>query len=446
MTFLDLLRISLDSLRRRKLRTFLTVLGVVIGTTSVVAMMSLGIGMKSVMMEQIKTMGSLTTINVIQDDVGANDKNASDKFLKDKTVTQLSGLEHVKNAYPVLSTNVLMLQGKYQGNVNLTGIPAWAMEQVPLGEGSRPVEGDKVMRLLVGNMVAESFYDPKATGMSTSNVPVDFHKPMFTIFETEQYFQAMNGGSSEDGTRILPPKKYILPVAGYIEGDKDTWNQYSYETYVDIDILKKTLKKIYRKNPIPGQPTTKKGKAYPYFTYSAIRVIVDDVDNVESVQRSIKELGYQANSDMEWIKATQDQMNMVQAVFGGIGAVSLLVAAIGIANTMMMSIYERTKEIGVMKVLGCDMDDIRNMFLIEAGFIGFFGGIVGLIFSFGVSAVINRAGGGAALTGMEVSISQIPFWLAIGAIGFATLIGMGAGFFPAKRAMQLSPLAAIRNE
>ena len=93
-------------------------------------------------------------------------------------------------------------------------------------------------------------------------------------------------------------------------------------------------------------------------------------------------------------------MGYVQAVLGGIGAVSLLVAAIGIANTMMMSIYERTKEIGVMKVLGCSLENIRTMFLIEAGVIGFVGGVVGVALSYGVSAIINYISAGSDILGM----------------------------------------------
>ena len=131
---------------------------------------------------------------------------------------------------------------------------------------------------------------------------------------------------------------------------------------------------------------------------------------------------------------------MVQAVLGGIGAVSLFVAAIGIANTMMMSIYERTKEIGVMKVLGCDMGNIRDMFLLESGFIGFLGGAVGILLSFGISLIINR------FAGADGDLSRMPLWLNLGAMGFAVFVGMAAGFLPATRAMKLSPLAAIRNE
>ena len=134
------------------------------------------------------------------------------------------------------------------------------------------------------------------------------------------------------------------------------------------------------------------------------------------------------------------------AALGGIGAVSLLVAAIGIANTMMMSIYERTKEIGVLKVLGCSLATIRNMFLIEAGFIGFMGGLIGLALSFMVSVLINQFLAATFLYGMDGKLSVIPIWLAVPSVGFAVIIGMAAGFFPAMRAMKLSPLAAIRNE
>jgi|GEM_PF-7166 len=136
------------------------------------------------------------------------------------------------------------------------------------------------------------------------------------------------------------------------------------------------------------------------------------------------------------------------AALGGIGAVSLLVAAIGIANTMMMSIYERTKEIGVLKVLGCALGDIRTMFLMEAGFIGFMGGVLGLGLSYSVSAAINKFLGASfsSMTGGSGAISRIPLWLSGSAVVFAVLIGMLAGLFPALRAMKLSPLAAIRNE
>jgi len=232
-----------------------------------------------------------------------------------------------------------------------------------------------------------------------------------------------------------------------VDGGENGFSEYGYQIYTDIDLLKTQLKKIYRKNPIPGQPTNKKGKPYNYFVYNMVYVNVDDMEHVTEVQKAITDMGYEAYSSMQWLEQAQQQTDMIQAVLGGIGAVSLFVAAIGIANTMMMSIYERTKEIGIIKVLGCDMKVIRNMFLLESGFIGFMGGVVGLLFSEAVSFAINRLLNiGQSMTGMSGDISRIPLWLAAASLAFAVFIGMAAGFFPALRAMKLSPLAAIRNE
>ena len=245
---------------------------------------------------------------------------------------------------------------------------------------------------------------------------------------------------------MKPPKKYMLNTAALVEGGPEDYNEYSYSVYVDLNKLKEQLKQIFKKNPIPGQPVNKKGKPYNYFVYEQAVVNVDDMENVKEVQQQLIGMGFEASSRMDWLESSQKQSNMVQAVLGGIGAVSLFVAAIGIANTMMMSIYERTKEIGVLKVLGCAMGNIRSMFLIEAGFIGFMGGIIGLLLSYGVSGIVNRFLAPGLTDGMTSRISMIPPWLALAAVVFAVFIGMLAGFFPAQRAMKLSPLAAIRNE
>ena len=240
-----------------------------------------------------------------------------------------------------------------------------------------------------------------------------------------------------------PPKKYMIKTSGIAAGGPEEWNQHSYSVYCDIEQLKTTLKRIFKNKAIPGQPTTKAGKPYKEIFYNQILVDVDDIDYVAEVQTQINNMGYQTYSNAEWVESTQQQYANIQAMLGGIGAVALLVAAIGITNTMMMSIYERTKEIGVMKVLGCDMRNIQSLFLIEAAYIGLIGGLIGIGVSYGISAIINRA---VHASGNEMNLSYIPGWLVIAAIIFAILIGMIAGYFPSRRAMKLSPLAAIRNE
>ncbi len=130
----------------------------------------------------------------------------------------------------------------------------------------------------------------------------------------------------------------------------------------------------------------------------------------------------------DMINQMQESSRSLQLMLGGIGGVAMLVAAISICNTMLMSIYERTREIGVMKVLGCKMSKIGAMFLTEAGIIGLGGGILGLSISYILSWVINTviAANGAGDTFRSV----IPFYLAMGALVFSILVGVLAGLYP----------------
>ena len=158
---------------------------------------------------------------------------------------------------------------------------------------------------------------------------------------------------------------------------------------------------------------------------------------MSNLSRSLKSMGFQAYSLNEWIEQTKKTAGIMQAVLGGIGAVSLLVAAIGITNTMVMSIYERTKEIGVMKVIGASLKDIKRLFLFESAIIGLLGGIIGVIFSEILSLLINKFGGNFLdflALGEGTKISIIPIWLIFAAMGFTTLIGIISGL-SSKRAM-----------
>ena len=458
MKFLDLLRMSSSSLWKRKVRTILTVLGVVIGTASIVVMVSLGLGLSKATMEQVEESGGLTTIRVYEaygdamyvgGGVAATDSdggNTQPKRLDDELVEIIRAMPHVEIVSPVLNMGVLAQKGNYQCYLNLQGMSIEALEKmnIELADGELPKEGD-TLKFIYGNMVLQDFSNQK-TGegyWSTGELPnIDLmNDTLFIIFDTDAYYQSQWNDSD---TPVKPPKKYVIEAGGIVAGAIDEYNQHSWSTYCDVEALKKQLKRSFKGKAIPGQPTTASGKPYKELYYNNLYVSVDSMDNVQEVQEAISMLGYQASSNAEWIKSEQEQMGYIQAVLGGIGAVSLFVAAIGITNTMMMSIYERTKEIGIMKVLGCDLRNIQGMFLLEAGYIGFIGGVIGLLLSLLISLIINKVVETAGF-GMS-TLSYIPLWLAVLSIIFAVFIGMLAGFFPALRAMKLSPLAAIRNE
>ena len=450
MKYFDLLRMSASNLLRRKLRTALTVLGVIIGTASIVVMVSLGLGLRKSSLAQIEEYGGLTTINVNNYSWYNSDSTGDEepKRIDDAVVAEMAQIPHVEVASPLLDVSVIAKQGAYEGWFRIQGMNQEALQKmdIDIAEGELP-PADGNLQLFYGNQVITNFYNARTNEYywETMEVPdVDLmNEPVFLIFDTDAYYQA--GSTDGNGQTILPPKKYIIPTCGMMAGDLETYKENCNSVFADIDALKAMLKKVFKNKVIPGQPATKSGKPYKELYYEEVYIRVDSMDHVKEVQQAIQDMGFNANSNAEWMEQTQSQMGMIQMVLGGIGAVSLFVAAIGITNTMMMSIYERTKEIGIIKVLGCDLGNIRSMFLLEAGFIGFFGGMAGLILSEIISAVINSVVGKAS-GGYYEQLSYIPLWLILVSLVFAVLVGMVAGFFPALRAMKLSPLAAIRNE
>ena len=471
MRWSDLLRMSISSLKRRKLRTFLTVLGVVIGTASIVVMISLGLGLQESMYAEVEKNGGTTGITVTgKESSGMYPGGSSDeegkKYITDDVIKELRTLGNVKSVEPVYNLSAIALKGRYEGSVELCGMTPEGIQSLNLeleAGGRLPDPGSAQLELLYGNAVLSNFYD-KGTGKTywdTGEAPdIDLkNDSLFLILDQDGYYQSQNtntGGSSgvsEGGAEAgsqgqqppAAPKKYVVKGSGVIAGGMDNYSMDSFKVYGDLDKLREYLKKEFSGRVIPGQPSTKSGKPYSKFVYSSAKVQADDMENVEELAGTIRSLGYNVETNAEYIDSMKKQFAMVQAVLGGIGAVSLLVAAIGIANTMMMSIYERTKEIGVMKVIGCGLKNIRQLFLLEAAFIGLAGGIIGNILSLTMSVVINMFVSGGSL-GVTGNISFIPVWLLLVSTGFAVLVGTAAGYFPARRAMSLSPLEAIRSQ
>ena len=222
-----------------------------------------------------------------------------------------------------------------------------------------------------------------------------------------------------------PGKTYRVDPIGIVSPSN---NEFSWYCLMDIE----AVQKLAKENSDYMQLDTK--------NYNRVMVKCESTDAVSGVKAAIDEMGYGTSSLQDALEQAEKQMQQIQYLLGAIGGVSLLVAAIGIMNTMMMSIYERTKEIGIIKVLGCRMENIAELFLTEAAYIGFFGGAAGLGISYGLSAVINKFVGDSGFK------SIIPLYLAVGAVLFSVTVAMLSGLYPAIRAMRLSPLNAIRNE
>jgi hypothetical protein len=339
--------------------------------------------------------------------------------------------------------------GKMVGNLPVIGVQPELMEifDFKAETGRLLMESDKDA-IVFGKEVTMNFYNPRLRnpqfgrrGPGGPEAPeVDLMNNKLILTTSLDYGERRATGVERDPDE-KPPKLYNVKGVGILQ---ESQNEQSYNAYMHMDTLKEIIEESERNESGGGQ--RRRGNRQDD-QYERVSVKVKDINQVEVVQGKIKAMGFEPFSLTDMLKSMKETSRKMQAILGGIGAVSLFVAAIGITNTMVMSIYERTREIGVMKVLGADLSDIKKLFLLEAGMIGFGGGLLGLLLSYLISFGLNKIGGGF-LGGMggSTGISVIPAQLAMAALAFSTMVGIISGFSPARRAMNLSALEAIRSE
>ena len=438
MRISDILSICLRNLTRRKMRTFLTALGVVIGVCLIIIAVSIGIGLSVTYDEQMASWGDLSLIYVYNWN--------SNVTLDDVAVAQMQALDGVDIATPFyqdweISYILTAKNGRYQAYPTIYGVYPEALEKLgyTLKEGKYLEERDKEYSIVVGENFAYRFADTKKTRNNRvdpypdqygriKDPFVNITKDKLTLTLPSQRYDN-NGKPTGKDIEVKPT------VAGVMQQSDASWET-TYCVFMDITEMKALNEKYNRQNGIKKTAKT---------NYEEVRVKCKDVDSVAAVQDEIRGMGYDCSSMNDGREMMQQQALTIQLVLGGLAGFSLLVAAIGIANTMIMSIYERTREIGVMKVIGAEVWDIRIMFLLEAGMIGLLGGILGVALSFAGSWAFNRfvaqmvLGGGSRL-------SVIPPWLVGIALAFSLLVGIVFGFLPANRAVKISALEAIKHD
>lgn len=439
----DLLSMGIKNLLRRKARTILTVLGVVVGTASIVIMLSLGIAMNVNFQNELENMGSLNTIEVSPkgdyewDEESGESRPVTDKkYLNAKTVEEFALIPYVDGVLPMTSEYYLLQSGRYQANVQVYGVPMDQVEKFgfEVEEGTMPESRND---MLVGSSISNQFYDPNSRG-GWNPIEID-------IMNARIFMSTYQLSGDNSGYRGIPVK-----ASGIL---KSTNGQEDWSVYVDMDDFDKIKREFARASQSGDNNGGPSGNNKNKNDYQTVKVRVDDINHVADVQKTIEGMGFYAWSLGDILDSMKKQSAALQAVLGGIGAVSLFVAAIGITNTMVMSIYERTKEIGVMKVLGADVKDIKKLFLFESAIIGLMGGLFGLMLSFMVSYLLNNfstldflSTGWYGSGDVEQMMSVIPAWLVLLALAFSTLVGIVSGYYPAKRATQLSALEAIKTE
>jgi putative ABC transport system permease protein len=442
LRFIDLLRLIFGNLSRRKARVALTAIGVVIGTAAVVILVSLAIGLQRNANEQLYGIGDLTQIQVsptygqgpvvVGPGGGGGGGGGAPQQQTLLTNYALNDLRAIPGVEWVIPREYLMAGGmvkfqKLEGWVNIIGIDMDDLDAL----GLEAVQGSTALGrgiIVVGPMVANNFYDPRLRPGQEPPPPPD-------LYDQQLQFIVSKYDNQGNETR----KNLSLRVSGVL---KETRGESDWTVYMPLEQVK-TLNEWAQNRRVN----------YNKEGYSMVVVKVGDVEQVIGITDQITQMGFQAYTPQAFVQGINNFYVILQVIFGGVGAIALLVAAIGIANTMAMSILERTREIGLMKAVGATNRDVLAIFLGEASGIGFLGGLGGVIIGWlagqgiNVIAIVYLANQASQQGGAPPSIAvYTPMWLPLFALLFSTLIGMFSGLYPALRAATMIPVMALKYE
>lgn len=448
MKFFDLLLLILGNLSRRKARVALTAIGVVIGTAAVVILVSLAIGLQKSATDQLYGIGDLTLIDVAPayggegmyyggggGGPGTSQSSANSSLpqqpalLTNSVLNQLRAIPGVQVVIPreYLSAQTVIRYQRMEGGVSIIGIATDDLSNLGLEAGQGTTELSKGS-VVIGVMTPNNFYDPYQRPGQELPPPPELLNEQIQIIVTK-WDQAGN----------VTNKTLSLRVAGVLN---ETGGETDYSVYLPLDQVKAM-------NEWANGTRINYNKS----GYNQVIVKVLDPNQALDIADQITQMGFQANSPQSFLQGINNTFLILQLVFGGVGAIALLVAAIGIANTMAMSILERTREIGLMKAVGATNRDVLSIFLGEAAGIGFLGGLGGIVVGWlaaqaiNVIAIIYLANQASQQGGAPPSVAvYTPIWLPIFALIFSTFIGMLSGLYPALRAATMIPVQALKYE
>jgi putative ABC transport system permease protein len=440
MSFFDLIALIFDNLGRRKTRVALTAVGVIIGTAAVVVLVSLAIGLQKNATQQLYGIGDLTQIQVYPNygemtqvsysgKAAVNGAPTVQTLITDDTITQLTDIPGIVSVIPrdYIQGSAILKYNRLEAYSGIIGIGAQDLRYlgVELQGGEYTLNSGTAV---IGSMIPGTFYNPQWRPGQETPTPPDLLGQTIKLVIVKY---------DQEGNEIR--KSLPLRIVGVFQESR---GEADYSVYMSLDDVTSYNEWMM------GRRINRNRDGY-----NQLVVNVESVDQVLDISDQITQMGYQAYTPQSYVQGINSFFLILQVIFGGVGAIALLVAAIGIANTMAMAILERTREIGLMKAVGATNRDVLTIFLGEASGIGFIGGLGGVLLGWSAGQVINvlalsyLAGQSAQQGGPPPTTAVFtPLWLPIFALIFSTLVGLLSGLYPALRAATMVPVTALKYE
>lgn len=434
MSFLDQFRTAWRNLSRQKLRTSLTIFAIVIGAVSVTVMLSLVTSTKGFLVSSAEQIGMDRSVIVTglpglgYRESQWNWPDGSGKRMDADSLALVEKIENVGSA--TLYINGGMFESfSFEGR-DITMKNIQTESYTPNGTVKHIlVAGDELSSSTNGSGLLISSNIAKDLGYK-GNEQALIGKEILLRYRKD----------------FGPPEAKKSDEAGKIIGVTSSDGQRLMSADLDWAIAMQTL--TWTQKGPNGQTVTNKDSQIDRNGFGSIWVSVNDKKNVDAVMGEVKQLGFGAAAGKEEIDNQAVAFTIIGAILGGIGGIALLVAAVGVINTMVMATLERTREIGIMRAVGATKKTIRRLFRVEAGLLGFIGGLYGVIisfgFAFGLNQILNKQLSDSGIANRNlVSISP---QVALVVLLITTLIGMLAGSLPARRAANMDPVEALRYE
>ncbi len=451
----DHLRFALTSLWKRKLRTFLTASGVMIGIGALVSMVAFGRGVQKNVTESFRALALFNTLTVLPGNVlagGPRNGNArrpaalpapsgggNQTILDDAAVARIARLEGVESAFPDIRLPALIRLGGSEELRLAQVVPAAiaGSRSVAYAAGRAYGSDDDPSVIVSASLLRElGAGDARsALGRKLTLSTVGFD---FSTLNPADLMASLAGNKLPFST-----EEHELTVVGVSE---ESPFGSAGPLQSDIFVPAGTARRINRLPFSSIWDLFRAGRGG--IGYSALNVRLKSMAALEPVKKEVKALGFGTFAMADQFREIRRSFLVMDMVLAAVGMIAIVVASLGIINTMVMSILERYSEIGVMKALGARDRDVRRIFLVESGVIGFLGGVGGLGLGAIVSGLINRVVNYfLSRQGMpHIDYFNFSWWLCLGAIAFAVAVSLAAGVYPAMRAVRVDPVRALRHD